>query len=98
MQVSVERSGGLMGAPLTTMLDTSNLTAIDAAQLQELIEAADFFHLPAIIPSAAQPDRFRYTITVQAGDRQHTVAVGESTLPSTLKPLLDWVMEMGRSL
>ncbi|NJN87064.1 MAG: hypothetical protein HC881_13190 [Leptolyngbyaceae cyanobacterium SL_7_1] len=96
MQISVERSGGLMGALLTTTLDTSTLAATDAAQLRQLVEAADFFHLPATIPTAAQPDRFRYTITVRQGDRHHTVTVGESTLPSTLRPLLDWLSEMGR--
>lgn len=98
MQISFERSGGFIGVPMSITLDTATLPADDAAQLSRLVEAADFFNLPANIPSrSAQPDRFQYKVTVWMGDRQHTVSAGESAVPGTLKPLLDWLIEAIRS-
>lgn len=98
MQISFERSGGFIGTPITITLDTATLSPDHASQLQHLVDAANFFNLPATIaPSSSQPDRFQYRVTLQDGDRLHTVTVGEAAIPSTLKPLLDWMMEAIRN-
>jgi hypothetical protein len=96
MQVSFERSGGFTGVLITLSLDTATLSPDQVTQLQRLVDEADFFHLPAAIP-AAQPDRFQYRITIQEGDREHTVTVGEPGVPNTLRPLLEWLMEAARN-
>jgi len=93
MQVSFERSGGVIGAPIGLNLDSTNLPPDQAAQLRQLIEAADFFNLPTALPSTPQPDRFQYRLTVQDGNRQHQITVGEAAVPSLLRPLLDWLMD-----
>jgi hypothetical protein len=98
MQISFERSGGFIGTPITITLDTATLSPDHANQLRRLVNAADFFNVPATIaPSSSQPDRFQYKVTIQEGDRHHTVTVGEAAIPSTLKPLLDWMMEAIRN-
>ena len=94
MQITVERSGGFTGVPLTIQVDTATLPTDKAAQLQKLVEAADFFHLPPLPARPAQPDRYEYEITVQEGDRQHQITCGEVTVPAPLKPLLGWLINM----
>ncbi|MBE9138494.1 hypothetical protein IQ254_15065 [Nodosilinea sp. LEGE 07088] len=94
MQITVERSGGYTGIPLTLQVDTATLPSDQAAQLRQLVEAADFFHLTAPPSISAQPDRFEYEITVREGDRQHRVTVGDMAMPEPLKPLLGWLMTM----
>jgi hypothetical protein len=96
MQISFERSGGFAGISLNTTVDTANLPPTDAAQLRQLVEVADFFHLPARMASPAQPDRFQYQLTVEDGDRHHTAILDESAVPGTLRPLLDWLLNAAR--
>jgi len=96
MQITVERSGGFTGMPLTLSIDTAHLAPEQATHLRHLVEAADFFHLPATVSVPAQPDRFEYEVTVREGDRKHTVTVGEAAMPERLKPLLAWVIEAAR--
>jgi hypothetical protein len=96
MRVLFERSGGFAGIPLTLTIDLANLSPDEATQLNRLIEQADFFNLPTTISSAAKPDRFQYRVTIEGGDRHHTVSVGETAAPDTLKPLLNWLVEFAR--
>jgi hypothetical protein len=79
--------------------DTETLAPNDAAHLRSLVEAADFFRLtPIMTGTTTRPDRFQYDITVEDGDRSHTVTVSESNVPSTLRPLLDWMQDAARSV
>jgi len=93
MQITVERSGGFTGMPLTRTVDTATLSPAQAAQLRHLLETADFFHLPATPSMPAQPDRFEYEVTIQEGDRNHMLRFGEAAVPETLRPLLNWLMK-----
>lgn len=96
MRVTFERSGGFAGLIVTTSLDTATLPASEADQLQQLVQSANFFGLPAEIPATPQPDRFQYEITIADGKQQHTVRVGETSVPQSLRPLLNWCMEKAR--
>ncbi|PSB24198.1 hypothetical protein C7B82_27930 [Stenomitos frigidus ULC18] len=93
MQITLERSGGFTGMPLTITVDTAKLSPDNAARLRHLVEAADFFRLPDRVSTPAQPDRFEYTVTIQEGTQKHTITVGEAAIPEPLKPLLHWLME-----
>jgi hypothetical protein len=81
---------------MTTTVDTATLPSSEAQTLKRLVDTADFFHLPEKISGAAQPDRFQYDITIEDHDRHHHVEVGESNIPGTLRPLLDWLMDKVR--
>lgn len=96
MLVLFERSGGFAGVPVTTTIDLTTLSPTDATQLTHLIEQADFFNLPATTPASAKPDRFQYKITIQMGDRHHTIRIGETTAPDTLTPLLNWLTDFAQ--
>jgi hypothetical protein len=92
MRVSLKRSGGFAGVSMQTTVDTATLPPAEAAQLQNLVAAADFFRLPETIASRGQPDRFQYQLAIEENGRQHTVTVGESAMPGPLNPLIEWMM------
>ncbi|XGV95156.1 MAG: protealysin inhibitor emfourin [Leptolyngbya sp. BL-A-14] len=92
MHVTLERSGGFTGIPLTLTLDTATLSSEQVTQLRHLVEVADFFHVSAP-PIQGQPDRFEYTITIQDGDRVRTITVGEAAMPEPMKTLLQWLIQ-----
>ncbi|NDJ16949.1 protealysin inhibitor emfourin [Myxacorys almedinensis] len=96
MRVTFERSGGFAGLMLTTSLDTATLPPSEANQLRQFVQAANFFQLPTEMSSASQPDRFQYDIAIDDGKRHHAVRVGESSVPESLRPLIDWCMEKVR--
>jgi hypothetical protein len=97
MKVSLERSGGVTGIPITTMVDVTNLPLVEADQLRQLVEAADFFNYPTLITSEnSLPDRFQYQIAVENDHRKHSITVGEAVIPDKLRPLIDFVMKVGR--
>ena len=98
MRISFERTGGFAGISRTTTVDTANLPTDEANQLPQLLEAANFYNLPANItaPPSTQPDRFQYTLSVEDKDRSHTVTVSEAALPGTLRPLIEWLNNTAR--
>lgn len=91
MRITFEQSGGFAGLIRTKTIDTSTLSPPDAQQVQRLIDAADFFRLPDSIEADVQPDRFQYYITVEDGDRHHSVEISETNIPPTIRPLLEWL-------
>ncbi|HEY9617567.1 MAG TPA: protealysin inhibitor emfourin [Crinalium sp.] len=91
MQVSLERSGGFANIPLSVNINTETLSSDQAAQLHEWIETAQFFDLPSSLVNPMQRDRFQYQITVEEGDRRHSIHVSESEMPENLKPLVRWL-------
>ncbi|HEY9613052.1 protealysin inhibitor emfourin [Allocoleopsis sp.] len=97
MRMTFERTGGFAGMTITKVVDTTTLPAEDSNQLRRLVDAADFFHLPAtIITKSRQPDRFQYHLTIQEDNQQHTVVVSEQAVPSSLRLLIEWLMAAAR--
>ena len=92
MKVSVVRGGGLAGVVQTTIADSETLAPEDGARLRSQVEEANFFAVPADADHASgSPDRFAYTVTVEDGDRTHTVRRPETELPEAVRALIDWV-------
>jgi hypothetical protein len=96
MHVTIQRTGGFAGIPLIKSIDAASLSASEIDDLERIIESARFFELPALIPSKPQPDRFEYRITVEQDGKKHSVTAAEPALPPELKPLVDWMMGVGR--
>lgn len=94
MHVTLQRTGGFAGIPMTKSIDAANLSASENSHLQQMIETARFFDLPASIPSKPQPDRFEYRIVIEQNGRKHSVTAQEQVLPAELKPLVDWMMKL----
>jgi hypothetical protein len=97
LRVFFERSGGFAGIRIATTIDAANLSPEQVEKLKQLIQDADFFHLPAVIAShPPQPDRFQYKIEVDQDGQQHVVVVGEASIPAGLRPLVTWLMDLAK--
>jgi len=92
MRVTFERTGGFAGRKLRARIDTSTLPRTQEDELCRLIAESGFFALPGRLePAAPQPDRFQYVLTVDTGENSHTVFASESSVPQSMRPLLNWL-------
>ena len=97
MKIQFARTGGVAGIRLTATLDTEMLPPDEADSLRRLIAAASFFDQPSSRQSPIRrADRFEYHVTVEEGDRIKKVELDESSVPETLQPLLDYLVDSAR--
>lgn len=78
-----------MGQGMKFELDLEHLPITDARYLIRLIEQAEFFNLPENLIIKFNPDEYQYTVTVDAGVVSHTVRTNDTTMPESLRPLVD---------
>jgi len=95
-KIFFERSGGFMGRTVSATLDLDELPDDQAQTLEEMLNKADFFELPADLTRPPMPDAFTYTITVSSGAREHSVRVSDATAPDTVRPLLEELNKRAR--
>jgi Emfourin len=96
-KVGFERTGGVAGTTLRAMIDTTDAPADEAQPLAALLDAADFFELPArIMPEHLGADRFEYRISVEFAGRRHTVVTTDGAAPASLEPLLDYLAGLAK--
>lgn len=89
MKISFERTGGFAGIRLFVQHDTADLPPDKAKALEEIVEKADFFNLPAEAPPPSRgADYNTYKIRVDDGKRAHTVTVTDLSMPEGLGPLI----------
>ena len=87
--ITFKRSGGLIGRGMRLQVDLDQLPIHDARYLARLIEQAEFFNLPENLIIKFNPDEYQYTITVDLGVTSHTVRTNDTTMPGSLRPLVD---------
>ncbi len=114
MKIEMERTGGVGNIRLAAAVDTASrqlvfgaarrsrtLAPEEARQLEAGVEAARFFELPSVLRGPRpDPDRFEYTVTLEADGRRHTVRASEAAVPPALRALLDDLtrLAMGKPL
>jgi hypothetical protein len=92
MRVTVERSGGFAGIPVTRSVEEAGLSPDQVKAMAELIQAVDLSgHAEGAHKAGPQRDRFQYTVTIEASDGSHTLSVSEAEAPVPLRRLIDWV-------
>jgi hypothetical protein len=84
-----KRCGGFIGTGMRFQLDLEQLPINDARSLIRLIEEAKFFNLPENLIVKFNPDEYQYTITIDLGVTSHTVRTNDTTMPVSLRPLVD---------
>lgn len=87
--ISFKRSGGFVGKGLRVQFVLNELPSRDANVLLRLLEESQFFTLPENMIVKFNPDEYQYTITVDAGVIYHTVRTNDSTMPASLRPLVE---------
>jgi hypothetical protein len=88
MTIAFERTGGLMGHPVSLNLDLDEIPADQSATLKRFVDESDFFELSDAPKKTSRLDEFSYTITITTGTLQHTIRISDSSAPESLRPLL----------
>ena len=89
MIIHLVRSGGFGGIRREVRIETQSLSREEREPLEGLVQASGFFSLPRKFPRPGKgADYFTYSITVDDGERRHTVEVSERSLPEGLRPLI----------
>jgi len=95
MRITFERSGGFAGVIIKRDFDLDDLADDVKDALENLLDTADFFDLPAQLPSkGVMPDSFSYVISVRSNKGEHTVRFGEGEITDDLRPLVDRLWQM----
>ena len=87
--ITFKRSGGFIGKGMRLELKLEELPGDEARALLRLIEQAEFFKLPENLIVRFNPDEYQYTITVDMGVVYHTVRTNDTTMPASLRPLVE---------
>ena len=87
--ITFKRCGGFVGRGMRCQLTLDQLPKDDAGALLRLIQQAEFFNIPENLIVKFNPDEYQYTITVDAGVICHTVRTNDTTMPASLRPLVD---------
>jgi hypothetical protein len=87
--ITFKRSGGFIGKGMKYELNLNQLPQNDANSFIRLIQQAEFFNIPENLIVRFNPDEYQYTITVDAGIICHTVRTNDTTMPASLRPLVD---------
>ena len=87
--ITFKRCGGFVGKGMRYQLRLDELPGNDANALLDLIQQAEFFSIPENLIVKFNPDEYQYTITVDAGVICHTVRTNDTTMPASLRPLVD---------
>jgi hypothetical protein len=96
MIIQFARSGGFAGIRREVRLDTGDLHGVEKSRIEGLVRGGGFFGLPASTPRPKKgADYFLYRITVEDGERIHTVETDEHSLSKELRPL---VQELSKRL
>jgi hypothetical protein len=87
--VTFKRSGGFIGQGMKYVFDLNHLPSGDAKKLVLLIKKSGFFNLPENLITKFMPDEYQYTLTVDVGITSHTVRTNDTTMPESLRPLVN---------
>ena len=87
--ISFKRCGGFVGTGMRFELSLAQLPSRESEALMHLIEQAGFFNLPENLIVKFHPDEYQYTITVDTEWMSHTVRTNDTTMPESLRPLVE---------
>jgi hypothetical protein len=95
MLVRFKIDGGFVYLPARSepvTIDTDDLPAEEAKDLERLIEAADFFELPQTSPPPrGAADYLRYTISVTSPERSHKVHLTDPIEDPDVQALVEYL-------
>lgn len=91
MKVTVVRGGGLAGLVTETEVDSDQLSPDDADALEAKVRDAGVFELSDAESPQSYPDEMSYRVTVEEGERSHTVTLREGTMPDAIRSLISWL-------
>jgi len=95
--INFKRTGGSMGREMAMNFDLGSMPAGAAKRLDGLLTSSNFFDVPLINNLLAGPDEYQYDITVVAGNSIHTIHVSDTSMPESLRPLVEELTELAET-
>ena len=83
-----------MDGEMGMSFDLDTMPGSVARRLQNLLTDSNFFEVPVVNDLRAAPDEYQYEITVVAGNSIHTVHVTDTSMPQSIRPLVDELTEL----
>jgi hypothetical protein len=97
MKINFSRTGGFMPIPLNAQLDTETMNPAEAGQLQRLIEDSGIMSMQGAEVKGAR-DMHYYTIKIEDDGQTHRVRFDQISIPSSVKPLIDFLMSRAKTI
>ena len=92
--IQFKRTGGSMDREMAMDFDLSSMPGSVSQRLQNILAGSNFFDVPVVNDLRTGPDEYRYDITVVAGNSIHTVHVSDTSMPESLRPLVEELTEL----
>jgi hypothetical protein len=86
-------SGGPIGTPPRTVVQTASGTAMDE-EYRALVAQADLARFPE--PTMRTGDRVRYTLVVEDGETRHSILFDGERTPAQFRPLIEAILRDGK--
>jgi hypothetical protein len=86
-----------MGKELTMDFDLNNMPASEAQRLHNMLNESKFFEIPVVEDLRASPDEYEYVITVVAGNSIHTIHLSDTSMPQSVRPLVEDLTEIAKT-
>jgi hypothetical protein len=100
MRIEYQTEGGIAffpGLSKPAVIDSNDLTDAESARLKGLVEAARFFELPsAKAARRGAADYRQYTISIEDGQRHHTIHLADPIEDADLRALVDFLSAKAR--
>ncbi len=92
-----ERSGGFAGISTSVEIDSKTLSTEESEELKQLIDRSGFFaHHKNEGTPGNMPDQFQYKISIECEGEKLTLEFGESKVPESFRPLIDYLTQKAR--
>lgn len=94
--IHFQRTGGILGREVDADIDLNEIPEEESQELMRLITETNFFKIPQNMVAQAMHDEYEYTVTVEAGNTNHTIQTTDSAAPESLRPLLEKLSALAR--
>ena len=86
-----------MGQEMAADFNLDDMPGDISQRLHNLINETRFFATPVQHEAVSRPDEFEYTVTIEAGNSIHTVHATDTSLPDSLRPLIDDLTQLAKT-
>ena len=86
-----------MDSEMAMDFDLDSMPGSVARRLQSLLTDSNFFEVPVVNDLRTAPDEYQYDITVVAGNSIHTIHVSDTSMPQSIRPLVEELTELAET-
>lgn len=83
--------------PLAVDFNLDEMPNDVSQRLHNLILESNFFKTPVQNAAMSRPDEYEYTVSIDAGNSMHTVRTTDSSMPESLRPLIEDLNELAKT-